>query len=94
MLPALATAWVLKRVEEPDVWQAARRAARDAEAVGRLPTVPGPMLRLTVFVTLMNACTLYGYWAFTQWVPAYLELSPARGGLGLGARTRRCCSSR
>ncbi len=45
----------------------------------------GPMLRLTVFVTLMNACTLYAYWAFTQWVPAYLELSPARGGLGLGS---------
>jgi MFS family permease len=43
------------------------------------------MLRLTVFVTLMNACTLYAYWAFTQWVPAYLELPPARGGLGLGS---------
>jgi MFS family permease len=95
VLPALVTAWVLKRVEEPRLWQAAR--ARDAaEALpgtravsgglaGLSDLFKGPMLKLTVFVTLMNACTLYGYWAFTQWVPAYLELSPARGGLGLGS---------
>jgi MFS family permease len=95
VLPALATAWVLKRVEEPRLWQAARaRAAAEAvpgrQAVsgglaGLADIFRGPMLRLTIFVTLMNACTLYGYWAFTQWVPAYLELSPARGGLGLGS---------
>jgi MFS family permease len=87
VLPALATAWVLKRVEEPRVWQASRtegrQAARPSAAFKEL--FEGPMLRLTVFVTLMNACTLYGYWAFTQWVPAYLELPAARGGLGLGS---------
>jgi MFS family permease len=42
------------------------------------------MLRLTFFVTLMNACTLFAYWGFTQWVPAYLELPSSSGGLGLG----------
>ena len=86
VLPAVVTAWVLRRVEEPHVWQKAR-AVRSA-AIGRprfADIFRGPMLRLTVFVTLMNACTLYAYWAFTQWVPAYLELSPARGGLGLGS---------
>ena len=41
------------------------------------------MLRLTIFVTLMNACTLFAYWGFTQWVPAYLELPVAQGGRGL-----------
>ena len=87
MLPALATAWVLRRVEEPEAW---REAKREAPAVqsgrGAIAEIfSGPMLRLTVFVTLMNACTLYAYWAFTQWVPAYLELSPAQGGLGLGS---------
>ena len=87
VLPALATAWVLKRVEEPRVWQASRTAgAKAARASAAFKDLfEGPMLRLTVFVTLMNACTLYGYWAFTQWVPAYLELPAARGGLGLGS---------
>jgi MFS family permease len=88
VLPAVVTAWVLKRVEEPAVWRAAKASGsrEDARWAGGLTVIfRGPMLRLTVFVTLMNACTLYAYWAFTQWVPAYLELAPARGGLGLGA---------
>jgi MFS family permease len=85
VLPALVTAWVQRRVEEPQVWQHARASNAGTTAGGRLAEIfSGPMLKLTVFVTLMNACTLYAYWAFTQWVPAYLELSPARGGLGLG----------
>jgi MFS family permease len=85
VLPALVTVWMLRRVAEPQVWRASRRAARGVAARPGLGAMfRGPMLRLTVFVTLMNACTLYGYWAFTQWVPAYLELGPAQGGLGLG----------
>jgi MFS family permease len=87
VLPALATAWVLRRVEEPAVWRESRRAVPAGRAArGTLADIfKGPLLRLTIFVTAMNACTLYAYWAFTQWVPAYLELSPAQGGLGLGA---------
>jgi MFS family permease len=86
VLPALVTAWVRRRVEEPEVWRQSRTAHPTATAGGRLAEIfRGPMLRLTIFVTLMNACTLYGYWAFTQWVPAYLELPPSRGGLGLGS---------
>ena len=41
----------------------------------------------TVFLTLMNAATLFGYWAQTSWVPAYLALEPARGGIGLSSGT-------
>jgi MFS family permease len=86
VLPALVTAWVLRRVEEPRVWQKAHHGGDAAtRRTGFADIFRGPMLKLTVFVTLMNACTLYAYWAFTQWVPAYLELSPARGGLGLGS---------
>ncbi len=86
VLPALATAWVRRGVEEPKVWQAARARGEVRQASGALAELfKGPMLRLTIFVTLMNACTLYGYWAFTQWVPAFLELPATRGGLGLGS---------
>jgi MFS family permease len=87
VLPALATAWVLKRVEEPAIWREGKRhasATPAAAARSRFSDIfRGPMLRLTVFVTLMNACTLFAYWGFTQWVPAYLELPIAQGGRGL-----------
>jgi MFS family permease len=86
ILPALVAAWVRRSVKEPEVWQKAHAASASPAARGRLRDIfRGPMLRLTVFITLMNACTLYAYWAFTQWVPAYLELSPARGGRGRGS---------
>ncbi len=84
VLPALVTAWVLRRVREPDVWRTATAShSRVERRAGLAIMLRGPMLRLTIFVTLMNACTLYAYWAFTQWVPAYLELPPSHGGLGL-----------
>ena len=41
--------------------------------------------RVTVFVTLMNACTLFGWWGLNSWVPAYLALGPERGGIGLSS---------
>jgi MFS family permease len=85
VVPALATAWVLRRVEEPEIWLKGRaeRPAASAAGGGLSEIFRGPMLRLTVFVTLMNACTLFAYWGFTQWVPAYLELPVAQGGRGL-----------
>src|SRR5262249_42024943 len=46
-----------------------------------------PLLRLTVAVTLMNACTLFAWWGFNLWIPAYLSLQPAQGGIGLGTVT-------
>ena len=86
VLPALATAWMRRRVKEPDIWLRSRAATKAVPAsAGRFADIfRKPMLRLTFFVTLMNACTLFAYWGFTQWVPAYLELPPDRGGLGLG----------
>ena len=38
-------------------------------------------------LTLMNACTLFGWWGLNGWVPAYLRLSPAEGGIGLDSST-------
>ncbi len=85
VLPALFTVWVQRRVEEPEIWQA-RRAA-PAAARGRFADVfRGRMLRLTLAVTLMNACTMFAYWGFNLWVPAYLGLPTAQGGVGLSAR--------
>ena len=81
VLPALATAWVRSSVEEPEIWRRGRSVPETRSGLSEI--FRGSLLRLTVFVTLMNACTLFAYWGFTQWVPAYLELPAASGGLGL-----------
>ena len=43
----------------------------------------GRLLGLTLAITLMNACALFGWWGLNIWIPPYLSLSPLRGGLGL-----------
>ena len=83
VLPALLTVWIRRSVEEPAAWRAAPRSGR-----GHFSAVFKPgVARTTVFVTLMNACTLFGWWGLNGWVPAYLRLSPAQGGVGLSSST-------
>ena len=85
VLPALLTIWVQRRVEEPALWR--ERRARPSEPGGRFADVfRGDLLRLTVAVTAMNACTMFAWWGFNQWIPAYLSLPEADGGVGLSTR--------
>ena len=30
------------------------------------------MWRITVAITLMNACTMFAWWGFNLWLPGYL----------------------
>jgi len=101
VLPALLTVWVQRRVEEPAMWRDRRRFAnsRGADRQGargrsatRQPNVPtlstmfrGGMARVTIAVTAMNACTLFGWWGLNAWIPAYLSLPVTQGGIGLSA---------
>jgi MFS family permease len=80
VLPGLYAFWIRRNVEEPALWKASRsRPARMplAAAIG------GPMLGVTIAVTLMNACTMFAWWGFNTWVPSYLQLAPSAGGIGL-----------
>jgi len=86
VLPAFFTLWVQKRVREPEIWTAARAAAPAVRA-GFGEIFGKGRLRLTLFVTLMNACTMFAWWGFNLWLPAYLSMSPAQGGIGLAPRT-------
>ena len=38
---------------------------------------------LTIALTLMNAATMFAWWGFNLWIPAYLSLPVAQGGIGL-----------
>jgi MFS family permease len=79
VIPALFTIWIRKRVEEPKIWR--ESSSKDRGRIGAL-FAPG-FASLTFFITLMNACTLFGWWGLNSWVPAFLQLPVDRGGIGL-----------
>jgi MFS family permease len=92
ILPAFFTLWVRRHVEEPAIWLRSKLAAGDggARAVPQVrfaDVFRGPLLRLTVPLTLMNACTMFGWWGFNLWLPGYLSLPAAQGGRGFSAAT-------
>jgi MFS family permease len=80
--PALLTLWIRRRVPEPEMWRRARAGLGGVEA--RFADIfRGPIGRLTLMVTLMNACTMFAWWGFNLWIPAYLSLPVEQGGIGL-----------
>ena len=79
ILPALLTAWVRKHVQEPAIWRQ-RRAVASTRRSGLADVFRGGLLRITLLVSLMNACTMFAWWGFNQWIPAYLSL-PEKDGL-------------
>jgi MFS family permease len=81
VLPALFTIWIQRRIEEPKIWRAASHAER-----GRLSALFGAHIgAVTIAISLMNACCLFAWWGLNGWVPSYLSLSPAKGGIGLSS---------
>jgi len=85
VLPALITLWIQRNVQEPDVWQRSRSASKSyvADFAGMFR---GRFQTLTAAITLMNSCTLFAWWGFNVWVPAYLSLPVTEGGIGLSVR--------
>ena len=81
VLPALFVFWVQRNVEEPAVW------VERKSVVAFSDIFRGAMLPLTIAVTFMNACTLFGWWGLNGWIPAYLSLEPEQGGIGLRTST-------
>ena len=89
--PAVLTLWIRRNIRESSIWEQARaeRLSRPREAVstGLVAIFRAPFAARTLALTLMNACCMFAWWGFNLWVPTYLSLSPAHGGIGLSART-------
>jgi len=85
VLPALFTIWVHRRVKEPEIWRASANASVPKARFSDM--FRGSMLRITGVVTFMNACALFGWWGLNGWIPAFLRLPRAEGGVGLGTAT-------
>jgi MFS family permease len=84
IIPALFTFWIRRSVHEPEMWKAQRSAGARLASHAR---TPGFGLRglwlLTVALTLMNAATMFAWWGLNLWIPSYLSLPVAQGGVGL-----------
>jgi MFS family permease len=94
ILPAFFTLWIRRNVAEPEVWQTHVRARRSGVSAAATSAAHrfgdifrGKALGVTAAVTFMNACALFGWWGLNGWVPAYLSLPPAQGGIGLSTQT-------
>jgi MFS family permease len=87
IIPAIFTLWIRRRVKEPEMWRRAR-AADVASTAGatRASDRKFPM-RIALFLTAMNAATMFAWWGLNLWVPSYLSLEPTRGGIGLSTET-------
>jgi MFS family permease len=81
IVPAFFAIWVQRRVKEPAIWRERVRVP----AVRKASIFESGIAKLTVVLTLMNMCTLFGWWGFNLWLPSFLKSSPAQGGAGLGA---------
>jgi MFS family permease len=82
VLPALLTLWIRRNVQESEIWLASRQAHGPPRTPVREVFV-GRFASTTVLLTLLSLTTIFAYWGLNLWVPAYLSLPPARGGLGL-----------
>jgi MFS family permease len=80
VLPALVVLWIWTEVPESPIWL--ERGQPRGASLGVLwrPDVRGK----GVVATLMNACSMFGYWGLFTWIPGYLALPEAQGGRGLG----------
>lgn len=97
IVPALFTLWIRRNLEEPEMWQRSRQESQPRQDVSPRQGVPtrqaslsprlGAPVRLVALLTLMNAATMFAWWGLNLWVPSYLSLPTAQGGIGLSTTT-------
>ena len=80
ILPALFTLWIRRSVKEPEMWL--RQKAAPIKAEKRTFSI-----RLAIFLTGMNAATMFAWWGLNLWVPSYLSSPTTEGGVGLSTTT-------
>jgi MFS family permease len=83
LVPAFFTLLIRRKVEEPEVWKRSSTIEFTGAKNGFRRIFQKDLRSVTIAVSCMNACTLFAWWGFSLWVPAYLSLPRARGGIGL-----------
>src|SRR6202521_3983955 len=74
VLPAFLVFFIRRFVDEPPIFEAARRgAAAKAETANWLEIFSPAMLKTTVLTSLLATGAQGGYYAITTWLPTYLK---------------------
>ena len=89
--PALLTLYIRRKIKEPtpEADSVILSEAKNLRIWDRYEPLTlaslfrRPLLPLTLALTAMNAACLFAWWGFNFFVPAYLSLPPAKGGIGL-----------
>jgi len=97
IIPALFTLWIRRNLEEPEMWTRSRKTSAVSTSTSakasadkpdsRLPIPARVPMGIVVTLTLMNAATMFAWWGLNLWVPSYLSLPVAQGGIGLSTTT-------
>ncbi|HEX9579756.1 MAG TPA: MFS transporter [Gemmatimonadales bacterium] len=82
IVPALFTFWIRRSVPEPAIWRESREHPQQ-HGLSFKSIFSGRLGRLTLALTLMQAGTMFAWWGFNTWIPAYLTLPADQGGVGL-----------
>jgi MFS family permease len=85
LLPALMVFWIRRHIEEPEIFDAARRERHPVGAAHLFAAFRGPYLWTTIKVSLMVAGAQGGGYALGIWMPTYLRTvrglsAPSTGG--------------
>src|SRR5690349_4925056 len=85
LLPAVMVFWIRRHIEEPEIFDAARRERRPLGAAHLFAAFRGPHLWTTIKVSLMVAGAQGGGYALGIWMPTYLRTvrglsAPTTGG--------------
>ena len=82
IIPAFLTFWIQRSVKEPEMWKAVgSKGSKGSSGSREFP------LRIAIFLTAMNAATMFAYWGQGIWIPSYLSSPSTQGGIGLSAET-------
>jgi MFS family permease len=86
ILPALFTFWIRSNVKEPRMWISSRQDSSPRQGSPSRQKSGFPV-RVALFLTAMNAATMFAYWGQSIWVPSYLSSPTTQGGVGLSTET-------
>ena len=85
VLPAFATLWIRRGVDEPEAWIEADRKRRATPHRTRSPLTAlladRETRRLTIIAFLMATATTLGWWGISSWIPPYVASVAAAQGL-------------
>ncbi len=81
VFPALLTLWIRRNIQESEIWIKSRVSEKARTPIREV--FRGRLALTTAMLTLLSLSVLFAYWGFNLWMPAYLSLPTARGGLGL-----------